>query len=36
MRRIATVFLSTITIVVLLFSYHTSTNSATLVSSPFV
>ena len=36
MRRIASVFLSTITIVVLLFSYHTSTNSATLVSSPFV
>lgn len=35
MRRIVTVFLSTITIVVLLFSYHASTNSATF-ASPFV
>jgi uncharacterized protein with FMN-binding domain len=36
MRRIVTVFLSTITMLVLLFSYHTSTDSATVASSPFV
>jgi len=36
MRRIVTVFLSTITMLVLLFSYHTSTNSGTVASSPFV
>jgi uncharacterized protein with FMN-binding domain len=34
MRRIVTVILSTITIVVLLFSYHTSTNSTSLVARP--
>jgi uncharacterized protein with FMN-binding domain len=36
MRRIVTGLLSTITIVVLLFSYRTSTNSATFAASPFV
>jgi uncharacterized protein with FMN-binding domain len=36
MRRIVTVFLSTITMLVLLFSYHTSTNSGTVATSPFV
>lgn len=36
MRRIVTVILSTITILVLLFSYHTSTDSATVAGSPFV
>ena len=34
MRRIVTVILSTITILVLLFSYHTSTDSATVSASP--
>jgi len=34
MRRIVFAVLSTITAVVLLFSYHTSTNSATLAGSP--
>ena len=34
MRRIVTVILSTITILVLLFSYHTSTDNATVVASP--
>ena len=34
MRRIVTVILSTITILVLLFSYHTSTNDATVAASP--
>jgi len=36
MRRIVTVFLSTITMLVLLFSYHTSTNSGVVATSPFV
>jgi uncharacterized protein with FMN-binding domain len=36
MRRIVTVFLSTITMLVLLFSYHTSTNSGVVAISPFV
>jgi len=36
MRRIVTVFLSTITMLVLLFSYHTSTNSGAVATSPFV
>ena len=36
MRRIVTAMLSTITILVLLFSYHTSTDSATVAGSPFV
>ena len=36
MRRVVTVILSTITILVLLFSYHTSTDSATVAGSPFV
>jgi len=36
MRRIVTVFLSTVTILVLLFSYHTSTNNVTFVANPFV
>ena len=36
MRRIVTVILSTITILVMLFSYHTSTDSATVAGSPFV
>jgi uncharacterized protein with FMN-binding domain len=36
MRRIVTVFLSTITMLVLLFSYHTSTDSTSVASSPFV
>jgi uncharacterized protein with FMN-binding domain len=36
MRRVVTVFLSTITMLVLLFSYHTSTNSGAVATSPFV
>lgn len=36
MRRIITAMLSTITILVLLFSYRTSTDSATVAGSPFV
>jgi uncharacterized protein with FMN-binding domain len=36
MRRIVTVFLSTITMLVLLFSYHTSTNNGTFAASPVV
>jgi uncharacterized protein with FMN-binding domain len=35
-RRIVTVLLSTITVLVLLFSYHTSTNSATVAGNRFV
>jgi uncharacterized protein with FMN-binding domain len=36
MRRIVFAILSTITILVLLFSYHTSTDSATVAGSPVV
>jgi uncharacterized protein with FMN-binding domain len=36
MRRIVTILLSTITMLVLLFSYHTSTNSGAVASSPFM
>ncbi|MEP7034448.1 MAG: FMN-binding protein [Actinomycetota bacterium] len=36
MRRIVTAFLSTITALVLLFSYHTSTDSASVAASPAV
>jgi len=36
MRRIVTAMLSSITILVLLFSYHTSTDSAAVAGSPFV
>ena len=36
MRRIVTAILSTITAVVLLFSYHTSTDSTTFAGSPVV
>jgi len=36
MRRIVTVILSTISVLVLLFSYRTSTDSATVAGSPFV
>ena len=36
MRRIVFALLSTITAVVLLFSYHTSTNSGTVAGSPVV
>ena len=36
MRRIVTVFLSTITMLVLLFSYHTSTDSGMVAASPVV
>lgn len=36
MRRVVLVFMSTITTVMLLFGYHTSTNSNSLVSSPMV
>jgi uncharacterized protein with FMN-binding domain len=36
MRRIVTTILSTISIMVLLFSYHTSSSSATISASPMV
>jgi uncharacterized protein with FMN-binding domain len=36
MRRVVLVFMSTITTLMLLFGYHTSTNSTFLVSSPMV
>ena len=36
MRRIVTTILSTISILVLLFSYHTSSSSARVTASPFV
>jgi len=36
MRRVVLVFMSTITTLMLLFGYHTSTNNASLVSSPMV
>jgi uncharacterized protein with FMN-binding domain len=36
MRRIVTIILSTITILVLLFGYHTSTNNGIVAASPMV
>lgn len=36
MRRVVLVFMSTITTLMLLFGYHTSTNNASLVSSPMI
>jgi uncharacterized protein with FMN-binding domain len=36
MRRVVLVFMSTVTTLMLLFGYHTSTNNGSLVSSPMV